>query len=92
MTTNTRRFASPTGGRDVTNPQGLAVYTDAERDRIRIEFRHENTIAKWSGTPQMARQVAYLLLMGCAQVNGRFVEGDDQGFTVRLEPLVEEVS
>ena len=87
----TRRIASPTGGRSVANPQDMAVYHDDEQGCILLQFDdfNDGRPVEWRATPQLARHIACLIIMGCAKINGRFVESDDFGFTVTDAPIVE---
>lgn len=76
------RIPSPTGGRDIANPQNvwLDYCDDGERIRMRFDDPDLGGRATVRMTPQAARHYAYLLMMAAASVDDRLVAADDEGF------------
>jgi hypothetical protein len=85
------RVLSPTGGRDVANPQSAIVGLCDDRERVALRFVDGVTggAAELRMTPQMARHMAYLFILAASDANGRLTSWDDFGFNVADMPAVD---
>jgi hypothetical protein len=84
VTASTRTIPSPARGRPVANPQGVEVTYCEEEERVVLALNDFATgsPATLRCTAAFARQLAYLILLHAAKIEGRLIEFDESSFKV----------